>query len=75
MTKSSEKEFLDKLMKRIAQIRKDKSITQEQLAADTGLDRVAIANIETGKRRPTVTTIYRLANGLGVKIEDLFSGL
>jgi transcriptional regulator with XRE-family HTH domain len=75
MTKSSEKEFLDKLMKRIAQIRRDKSITQEQLAADTGLDRVAIANIETGKRRPTVTTIYRLAKGLGVKIEDLFTGL
>lgn len=75
MTKSSEKEFLDKLMKRIAQIRRDKSITQEQLAAETGLDRVAIANIETGKRRPTVTTIHRLANGLGVKIEDLFSGL
>ncbi len=75
MTKSSEREFLDNLMKRIAQIRKDKSITQEQLAADTGLDRVAIANIETGKRRPTVTTIYRLAKGLGVKIEDLFTGL
>lgn len=75
MTKSSEKEFLDKLMKRIAQVRRDKSITQEQLAADTGLDRVAIANIETGKRRPTVTTIYRLANGLGVNIEDLFKDL
>lgn len=75
MPKSNEKEFLDKLMHRIAQIRKDKAITQEQLAAETGLDRVAIANIETGKRRPTVTTIYRIAKGLGVKIEDLFKNL
>lgn len=75
MAKSNEKDFLDKLMRRMAQIRKDKSITQEQLAAETGLDRVAIANIETGKRRPTVTTIYRISKGLGVKIDDLFKNL
>ena len=75
MAKTDEKEFLDKLMRRIAKIRKEKSITQEQLAAETGLDRVAIANIETGKRRPTVTTIYRIANGLGVKVEELFKSV
>jgi transcriptional regulator with XRE-family HTH domain len=75
MTKRDEQTFLDTLMRRIAKIRKEKSITQEQLAAETDLDRVAIANIETGKRRPTVTTIYRIAEGLGVKVEDLFKGL
>lgn len=75
MTRSDEKEFLDRLMRRIAQVRKEKAITQETLASETGLDRVAIANIETGKRRPTVTTVYRIAKGLGVEVEDLFRNL
>lgn len=63
-----EQEFLDKVAKRIADIRRAKGVTQEKLAADTGLDRVAIANIETGKQRPTVTTVYKLALGLGVSV-------
>lgn len=75
MPTNDEEQFLDALRKRITEIRKKKSITQEQLAAATGLDRVAIANIETGKRRPTVTTVYRIAKGLGVKTEELFREL
>lgn len=75
MSTHNEEQFLDALSKRIVQIRKEKSITQEQLAASTGLDRVAIANIETGKRRPTVTTVYRISIGLSVSIEELFKNL
>ncbi len=67
-----EEEFLNKLATRIAQLRHNKKITQESLAAEAGLDRVAIANIETGRRRPTVTTLYRLAKGLKVDIIELF---
>lgn len=75
MESRAEKAFLDKVAKRLAQLRREKGMTQELLAANSGLDRVAIANIETGMRRPTVTTIYRLAKGMGVKAEDFFKGL
>lgn len=75
MESRAEKAFLDKVAKRLAQLRRDKGMTQEQLADRSGLDRVAIANIETGIRRPTVTTIYRLANSMGVKVEEFFRGL
>lgn len=70
-----EKQFLDALAKRIATLRKAKGFTQERLAADADIDRVALANIETGKRRPTVTTVHRIAVALGVRIEDIFKSL
>lgn len=70
-----EKQFLDSLAKRIASLRKSRSITQEKLAADADIDRVALANIETGKRRPTVTTVYRISRALNIRIEDIFKGL
>jgi len=75
MANRAESIFLDKVAKRLADLRRKNGLTQEQLADNSGLDRVAIANIETGVRRPTVTTIYRLAKGMGVKVEDLFKDL
>lgn len=68
-----EKQFLDSLAKRIASLRKDKRMTQEDVAEKANIDRVALANIETGKRRPTVTTVYRISQALGVHISELFS--
>ena len=68
----NEKQFLDALARRIAEVRKLKGFTQEKLAAEASIDRVALANIETGKRRPTVTTIYRISRALGVDIESFF---
>jgi transcriptional regulator with XRE-family HTH domain len=71
----NETQYLDALAKRIAMLRKNKGMTQERLAAESDIDRVALANIETGKRRPTVTTIYRLSEALGVKVEEVFKKL
>lgn len=70
-----EKKFLDKLSRRIAEVRKAKGFTQERLAEEARVDRVALANIETGRRRPTMTTVYRIFTALNVKAEDLFKGL
>lgn len=70
-----QEQFLDSLAERIAELRRSKGMTQERLAANAEIDRVALANIETGKRRPTVTTIYRLARAIGVKVDDLFKNL
>lgn len=71
----NEKLFLDKLAKRLADLRGKKKMTQEKVAADADIDRVALANIETGKRRPTVTTVYRIARALELSVEEVFKGL
>lgn len=75
MSSNSEAAFLNSLSKRIAMIRKANGFTQERLASEASLDRVAIANIETGKRHPTVTTIYKIATALGVDVEAFFKDL
>ncbi len=75
MKAKTEQEYLDSLGKRLAQARKLKGVTQEQLASAAGMHSTAIAFIETGARRPLVSTIYRLAEGLGIDPLDLYKDL
>lgn len=70
-----QQKFLDQLASQIVHLRKAKGMTQEQLAGEAGIDRVALANIETGKRRPTVTTMYKIASGLKVDMATIFKDL
>lgn len=61
--------------KRIVQARKAKRISQEKLAADSSIDRSHIGFIEQGRRKPTVSTLYKIAKSLGISLEQLFKGL
>lgn len=70
-----EQDFVNKLGKRIATLRKSKGVTQEKLAQETNLDRVAIAYIETGKRNPTATSLNKIAKALNIKLTDIFKDL
>jgi transcriptional regulator with XRE-family HTH domain len=75
MRNRAEQQILDKFGRHIAQLRNQKSLSQEQLAARSGLDRMTIAFVETGQRWPRVTTLTRLAKGLDVELAELFRGL
>lgn len=75
MAQQTEKQFFAALGRRIAATRKDKGFTQEKLAAEAGLDRVAIAYIETGKREPKVKSVYKIAKALDVSLSELFERL
>lgn len=60
---------------KIAEKRKEKNISQEKLASMSGIDRSHIGFIEQGRRRPTVSTINKITQALGIKLEDIFKGL
>lgn len=75
MKSKSGEQLQVRLGHRLAKLRSEKAVTQEQLASNAGLDRMTIALIETGKRWPQAATLDRLTKGLGVNIEDLFKGL
>lgn len=75
MRKNNDQQILAKFGSHVAGIRASKSITQEQLAEKTGLNRMTIAFVESGRRWPRIGTLNRLAKGLGVRIEDLFKDL
>jgi transcriptional regulator with XRE-family HTH domain len=68
---NDEKKFLDDIAAKLVATRKSKGMTQERLAELAGLEAVSIGYIEQGKRRPTITTLYRLAKALEVSTSSL----
>lgn len=60
---------LDQLVGLIRKTRRDQGITQEQLADFTGLQRIGIVKIESGKTEPKVCTLLKICKMLGLKIE------
>lgn len=67
--------FLKKFGKRLAEIRKQKGITQEQLAVLIDVHRTYIGFIEQGKRNPSIGNINKISKVLNVSLSDLFRGL
>lgn len=58
---------------RLKEIREQKGITQESLAAASGVSRATIAALEKGSERNTTSkTLAKLASALGVSLNDLF---
>ncbi len=66
-----EKRFFKELGGRIAQLRKEQNLTQQQLADEIGVNQQVVASYEIGRRRVPVSTLPGLAHALGVPIEGL----
>ena len=56
---------------RLATVRKDKGLSQEQLATAAGISRITVARLEAGKASPTLKTLERLSSALGVPVNEL----
>lgn len=63
------------LGKRIVSLRKERGMSQEQLAADSGIDRSHMGFIEQGRRKPTLSTLHKITATLNISLEELFKGL
>lgn len=61
------------LLEEIRHSRKEKGITQEQLAKISGLSRSSIINFETGRRDPRVKDLKKIAHALNVPVEQLLA--
>jgi len=75
MAKQHDWEFLSRFGKRIAEVRRQKGLTQEALADAANLHRTYIGFIEQGKRDPTIGNVQRIAKALGIHLKDLLSVL
>jgi DNA-binding XRE family transcriptional regulator len=58
-------------LSRLSEWRRERRLTQEELARASGVGRTTIAALETGKRRAYSSTARKLAKVLKVKPEDL----
>ncbi|MEQ1858784.1 MAG: helix-turn-helix transcriptional regulator [Chthoniobacteraceae bacterium] len=61
-----------KLGQRIAQLRRSKGMTQEQLAEVIGCSVEFISLVERGVNAPSVAGLADFAKALGVEVRDLF---
>ena len=57
---------------RLKTIRKEKGLSQEELAERSGLNRPYISGIEQGKRNVSLEVIAKLSASLEIKISELF---
>jgi len=60
------------LKTRIAQLRKEKKITQEELAKAVGVTRQTITSIEVGKYTASLVLAYKIARYFDMTIEEVF---
>ena len=68
-------DFLAEFGATVRELRKGKNLSQEELALEIGMDLTSINEIENGRRNPTLRTIVKIANALGVRPAELLSGL
>lgn len=60
--------------KNIQSIRKKQGLTLGVLAEKSGVSKAMLSQIEADKVNPTVAMVWKIAQGLGVEIQDLLSG-
>lgn len=65
----------EKLGQRIRLLRNEKGLSQEKFALSIDMDRTYYASVENGKRNISINNIEKIANGLGVTLEELFRGI
>ncbi len=58
-------------MKKLRRIRAEKGLTMDALEERTGVSKRTISEIERGMRTPQTLTLAKLANALGVELDDL----
>jgi transcriptional regulator with XRE-family HTH domain len=57
----------------LQRLRRQKGLSQEELAHRANIHQAYLSGVERGKRNPTATVLQRIAEALGADIEDLVS--
>lgn len=58
--------------KRVAELRRNAGYSQERFAFKCGVERAYIGVVERGEKSPTLNTIVKIANALGISKSELF---
>lgn len=62
------------IAKKIIQIMQEKKLTAYQLSLTSGVDRAALSRILKGNSGLTVTTLFKILDGLEISPENFFKG-
>lgn len=67
------KELLFNFGKQVRVLRNSQKMSQEELAFKAGISAAHLGQIERAEKNPTLETIGKLSDALGVSLSDLFS--
>ncbi len=56
---------------RLFELREERGWSQTRTAKEAGVSQTSIVHIETGRVRPRLATLRRLAKGFGITVEEL----
>jgi transcriptional regulator with XRE-family HTH domain len=56
----------------VQRFRREKGLSQEELAHRAQIHQTYLSGVEGGKRNPSILVLDRIATALGVDIEELF---
>lgn len=59
--------------RRVRELRTQRSVSQEELAARAGLHRNYVGSVERGERDIGITAAAKLASGLGLSLAEFFA--
>ncbi len=63
-----------KFGKHLKKLRTKKEVSAAELARRCFLEKSYISSVESGLNNPTLYTLYKFADALGITIEELFEG-
>ncbi len=63
------------LGQRIKEYRNRIGMSQEKFALSIEMDRTYFASVEAGRRNISICNIKKIADGLGISLSELFTGL
>lgn len=62
----------DILKNRLEELRKSRSLRQDELGEALGVSRQTVISIEKGKYNPSILLAFKIANYFGMSIEEIF---
>lgn len=65
-----EQSYLINVGKNIAKARKRKKLTQVDVCVELKMDKPYLSSIENGRQNPTLLTLKKLADAIGVEVEE-----
>lgn len=57
---------------RLEELRKERGIKQEELAAELEVSRQTIGSLENGRYNPSILLAFKIAKYFGLRIEEIF---
>lgn len=64
--------FQSRVSRNIQRIRREKDLSQEEVAHRADIHQTYLSGVETGKRNPSILVVERIAKALGVDVSEIF---